>query len=547
MDSLPRLLRTLWYVPVSALLWRLRARVLRRYYASPLYNLRALPGVAGAGPLLLSGVALVPGVRARGEAIAAGQWRLAGQEYPLGLPPRTWLPKLQPLQVFELHYHEWLADLVAADRPEVARQVLASWLLAFAHYHPTVWHPYPLSLRVVSWLTHGRWLLAEADPDLREAFEATLRAQIHHLRHNCEWDLGGNHLIKNLKALVLGGLALQDDALLGWAESQLQQALARQILPDGAHDERSPHYHAQVLQDVLETRAALRNAGKGGGPWDAWAARMGAALAFYTYPDGQLGLWNDGELGDPVRLAHLVRESGAVEISDTLAAAGYVRAQQGPLGLMLDAGRVGPDENPGHAHADTLALEFWHGAQRVVVNGGTLAYQHKLRGYFRSTAAHSTLEVVGENSAEVWAEHRVGRRPRRVGFTRTDAPAQIQLEAWHDGYRYLGPGAGLGHRRKLTLTARDLSGEDMLAGWVPGVRAWVRFHLHPAIKVRQTDEQRALLTLPDGTQLEFSCSGGRLALQPSRYAPQFNQLQETSQLAIRATQPTIAWAFRCVA
>lgn len=542
MQNLARLLRTLWYVPPVALLWRVRTRLLQRYYATPFYNLRALRGEPNASPLVYTGVSVVPGNRVVGEALAAGRWLLAGQEHPLGVPPRDWLPTLQPLQLFELHYHEWLADLAAANRPDVARQLLAPWLLQFAHYHPTVWHPYPLSLRVASWLIHGRWLLAEAEPDFREAFEAALRAQLRHLRDNCEWDLGGNHLIKNLKALLLGGLAVQDGALALWAESQLQRALGHQILPDGAHDERSPHYHAQVLQDVLEIRAALRNAGGGGGVWDAWAAQLGAALAFYTYPDGGLGLWNDGSVGDPARLALLVRASGATTVPTLLPAAGYARAQQGPLGLVLDAGLVGPDENPGHAHADTLAFELWHGTQRVIVNGGTLAYQHRLRGCFRSTAAHSTVEMQGENSAEVWAEHRVGRRPRRVTLQREEAAGQTTLRASHDGYRAQGVSS---HQRVLTLTPSGLQGEDALVGkGVGAVRAWARFHLHPAVRVQQTTEQQAILTLSDGTRLAFACEGGRLTVQPSRYAPQFNQLMETAQLAVRLVRPQLHWTLR---
>ncbi len=534
MQKFLRLLRTLWYIPPQALLWRLWARLKVRYYQLPLYNLKAVVVGEAKAPVQWVGVEVVPGEKSRGEALAQGQWRLAGQDLPLGLPPREWLPKVQPLQLFELHYHEWLADLRAAGKPEVARALLADWLLRFAHYHPTVWHPYPLSLRVVAWLTHGRWLLAEADEDFKQAFSTALRAQVYHLRHNCEWDLGGNHLLKNLKALLLGGLALEDGACTLWAESQLLAALAHQVLPDGAHDERTPHYHAQVLQDVLEIRAALRNAGGGGGVWDEYAARMGAVLAFYTYPDGQLGLWNDGVVGEAARLAILLRESGAEEMPAALPAAGYVRMQQGNLGVLLDAGHVGPDENPGHAHADTLAFELWHGAQRVVVNGGTGAYQHKLRGYFRGTAAHSTLEIQGENSAEVWAEHRVGRRPRAVGYEL----AGQGVRAWHDGYRHL----GVQHARTLELGAHGLVGTDVLTGrGVGAARAWVRFHLHPSVQVRQTDEQTAALTLPDGSKATFTCSGGRLTLLPSRYAPDWNSVQETQQLAVRLTGPTLNW------
>ncbi len=539
MKNLGRLLRTLWYVPPQAVLWRLWARLRRRYYTSPFYNLRALASPTAATPLHYPGIALIPGQEGRGAAIAAGRWLLAGQEFPLGAPPRSWLPKAQPLQVFELHYHEWLADLAAANKPALARQLLADWLLQFAHYHPIVWHPYPLSLRIVAWLTYGRWLLAEAEPDFKEAFEQALRAQLMHLRRNCEYDLGGNHLIKNLKALLLGGLALPDGALVLWAEDRLLRALAHQVLPDGAHDERSPHYHAQVLQDVLEVRAALRGSGAGGGGvWDTLAIRMGEALAFYTYPDGGLGLWNDGEVGDAVRVARLVQESGAGAAPSALPDAGYVRLAAAALGLVLDAGKVGPDENPGHAHADTLALEFWCGPQRVVVNSGTLAYQHPLRGFFRSTAAHATLELGGQSSAEVWAEHRVGRRPQQTGLAMIEDGQGVR--AWHDGYRHL----GVKHTRTLGLTAAGLTGTDALEGRGVGkARALVRFPLHPAVQVKPVGDDKALLTLPSGPTLLFTCEGGVLNLQPARYTPQFNTLQPTQQLVVRLRGKELRWSF----
>lgn len=541
--NLPRLLRTLWYVPPQAVLWRLWVRARRRYYALPFYDVKRVWEAQGAAPLALCGVQLMGGHKANGLLLERGAWVLAGKEEPLGLPPRTWLPaKLQALQVFELHYHEWLADLQAADKPDVARQLIGDWLEHFAHYHPLAWHPYPLSLRVVAWLTHGRWLLAEADDDFRDAFYTALRAQILFLRPNCEWDLGGNHLIKNLKALVMGGVAMGDVKLITWAATHLSKAFSHQVLPDGAHDERSPHYHAQVLQDVLELRAALRNADYSPQnlllQLESLAPRMGAALAFYTYPDGALGLWNDGAEGDKSRLTTLLELADALPPPTHLPDAGYAKLEAGLLGVMLDAGKGGPDENPGHAHADTLAFELWLGKQRVVVNQGTLAYQHPLRQHFRSTAAHSTLQVQNEELAEVWDTFRVGRRPRQVGFNQT----ADSIRAWHDGYKHL----KLQHTRTLHLLpdGSALHGTDEVKGPTTNHRLWLRFHLHPTISVQQETEQTALLTLPNGKKIRFTCAeGGRLTLQPARYAPQFNQLQESQQLAVRLTTPKALWMF----
>ncbi|MFN7162941.1 MAG: heparinase II/III family protein [Pseudomonadota bacterium] len=551
MDVL-RLLRTLWYVPPQALAWRLWARLKRQYYTLPMYGVRGVWQSQGLQPpLKWVGIEIVPGNALRGNALADGRWLLAGQDLPLGVPPRSWLPaRAQALQHFEMHYHEWLADLRAADRPETARKLVADWLLQFAHYHPTAWHPYPTSLRIAAWLTYGGWLLAEAEDDFREAYHVALHAQLNYLRHNCEWDLGGNHLIKNLKALLLGALAREDGAALLWAEGALINALRHQILPDGAHDERTPHYHAQVLQDILEIRAALRASGhSGGGVWDTWIAQMAQALAFYTYPDGRLGLWNDGVEGDASRLATLLGYGGNAPAPSCLKAAGYARLQAGKgkrvLGVMFDAGKVGPDENPGHAHADTLAFELWLGTERVVVNQGTLAYQHPLRHALRSTAAHSTLQLEGTESAEVWGGHRVGRRPKYVVLEERE-PGRV-VAGSHDGYRHM----GLTHKRVLQLEDAPevaLQGHDFLSGpLLNGVRqhqrVWVRFHLHPKVQVRQLNEQQAELTLPSGATLQFACTGGRLTVQPSRYAGQWNVLTPTQQLAVRVQQPEVSWRF----
>src|SRR5690606_11840873 len=81
--------------------------------------------------------------------------------------------------------------------------------------------------------------------------------------------------------------------------------------------------------------------------------------------------------------------------------------------LLADVAPVGPDYQPGHAHADTLSCELSLYGQRVLVNSGISQYgEDAERHRQRSTAAHNTVEVDGENSSEVWAGFRVARRAR---------------------------------------------------------------------------------------------------------------------------------------
>lgn len=547
---LARLFRTVRHVPPAAIAWRVWARAKRFYYRLPLYELGKLSREQQ-GSIDWVGVELIAGDAGRGHALANGVFSFAGEDVQLGVPPRSWLPEKQSaLWVFNLHYHEWLADLRAAGKRDLARQLVGDWLLKFASYHPIVWHPYPTSLRLVAWLTHGPWLLEGADGDFTEALTDALERQAEYLLHNCEHDLGGNHLLKNLKALIYAGLALEGKThLFEQGMAGFLRELKTQIFADGSHYERSPLYQAQVLRDILEVRALLRkHTGEAGPLMDELAMRVGTALATFVYPDGGLALFNDSAQLDPESVRQLLRLSGAGDPVEILPDSGYARLQRGPSVVFFDAGKVGPDENPGHAHADTLSFEFSYGRERVIVNGGTYAYQHRLRQAFRSTALHSTLEVDGENSAEVWGGFRVGRRPQHVTLEMKGVDGgELVVEGSHDGYRHL----GVMHGRKLVLAGdgKRLLGEDTLRA-VGGLwnkkevrhRAVAHFHLHPDVQVRLLGEREAELVLGNGRKARFVVDeNGRLDVKDSQYAPQFGVLVQTRQLVIHGRMMRDPW------
>lgn len=535
-----RLWRTVRYVPFAALWWRVRARVMRYYYASPAYGAWSLAQDTAPVDVQWVGVELVAGDAAAGRAMAAGKFKFAGQELQLGVPPLDWQPaKASALWIFNLHYHEWLADLRAANAREAAQALVADWLVGFASYHPTAWHPYPTSLRLVAWLTHGKWLLEKADADFADAFKQALARQALYLAENCEFDLGGNHLLKNLKALIYCGLAMEEHKVfyergMGGFLRQLRV----QILPDGGHYERSPLYQAQVLLDMMEVRAILRKTnGTDNKMLDGLCAKAGSALATMCVADGSLGLFNDSARLTPEKVRQLLRLSGAEEPVEVLPQSGYARLERGKVLVLFDGGLVGPDENPGHAHADTLSFELCVGRECVIVNGGTYAYQDRLRHTFRGTAAHSTVVVDGENSAEVWGGFRVGRRPQDVQLqVKGIEGGEAVVEGTHDGYRHL----GVFHARKMVIAGDGsrVRGEDVLTvrrhWWQRAIRRRVmaHFHVHPEVGVRLVSDREAELTLASGKKAKFMVEEGRLDVKESIYAPQFGVLQAGRQLVI---------------
>ena len=109
-----------------------------------------------------------------------------------------------------------------------------------------------------------------------------------------------------------------------------------------------------------------------------------------------------------------------------------------PWSLFLDLGPVGPDAQPGHAHADTLTLETSFAGQRLFVDPGILAYDDdSRRAYDRGTEAHNTVCIDGTDSSEMWKIFRVGRRarPRDVAVEIKDHA--MRAAGSHDGYDHL--------------------------------------------------------------------------------------------------------------
>lgn len=69
--------------------------------------------------------------------------------------------------------------------------------------------------------------------------------------------------------------------------------------------------------------------------------------------------------------------------------------------LLADVGSIGPDYQPGHAHADTFNFVLYLNERPIIVDTGTSTYEvNEIRFYERSTAAHNTVVVAGKNSSE---------------------------------------------------------------------------------------------------------------------------------------------------
>jgi uncharacterized heparinase superfamily protein len=409
----------------------------------------------------------------------------------------------------------------------------------------TGWEPYPTSLRIVNWI---KWALA--GNELPAECLHSLAVQARHLARRLELHLLGNHLFANAKALVFAGLFFAGDEAQGWLDTGmaiLAREVPEQILADGGQFERSTMYHALACEDMLDLINVMRAYGAPvPADWPVIAARMKDWLAAMCHPDGEIGLFNDAAFGiapAPVELARYAAALGIAPASPCrqrrlLQDSGYVRAEVPDAVLLMDVAPVGPDYLPGHAHADTLSFELSLFGRRVFVNGGTSRYGlGQEREAERGTAAHSTVEVDGEDSSEVWAGFRVARRARPIGLKVEGDEQETRVACSHDGYARL-PGRPM-HRREWRLRPGELQVSDSVEGRYGIARA--RYHLHPEVRCEADAGGRSgSLRAPGVPEVRWQVAGGEAALEASAYSPEFGRREPASCLTIAFRGETVA-------
>jgi uncharacterized heparinase superfamily protein len=470
----------------------------------------------------------------------SGMIRLLGMARDLGEEAQWRHDDAPQLWRFHLHYWDWAWGLAAETDRSAARAVFArlwrSWQTSCGFGRGDAWLPYPAALRAWSWCGLHRDLVAGSD--LEPSFLRALAVHAGFLRRHLESDVGGNHLIKDLKALTGLGVFLGAERLVSQALRRLDAQLSVQVLPDGGHYERSPAYHCQVLGDLIDVADLLDAARRAPSAELAQAiARMRGWLGAVRAPDGAVPLLNDGYPVPQALVAALRPTSAATESLLALPDTGLVRATANGWHLIADVGAPCPDELPAHAHADTLSCLLHVDGMPVLVDTGTSTYASgPVRRYERSTAAHNTAEVDGADSTEVWGAFRAGRRARVRGVEINRDAGVLNVEATHDGYRRL-PGRPL-HRRRWSLDGTGLRVDDEITGGRCHT-VTVRWHLAPGSAVRLRNDGAEVTTMATGAftvRVGASCAF-RMEVEAASVATGFQRTSLAPVLVCRAESP----------
>ena len=438
-----RLFRTVRHLKFSQVVWQVRRRFEKRFFPISRFSQKPIPKDWQFSDSVLwhsdASARISSPVPPQSTAnIDRGVFRFLNQTAEPEPASRWECKQLPRLWQYNLHYFDWLWSLTDSDSGfEIAKNYVVEWIqnhrLSGAS---TGWEPYPTSLRLMNWmlLFFGPWKeRTQKDSSFTSVLIESLYLQSSCLSKQLEFHILANHLLENATALALTGFFFKGADATKWGRignSIARIQLDEQIPEDGLHFERSPMYHARILW--LTKLLSVYGDDSTKSMAESLLPKMDSALSRMRHPDGSLALFNDAANEIYSLPVHVSSEPEVWALKQ----AGYYGAtlENGNY-FVCDCGNVGPDYQPGHAHADTFSFEWTIDHKPFITDTGTFEYgnTHE-RSIDRSSKAHNTLTIAGRNSCEVWSSFRVGQRcyPRVTKWC--PSKDSFFLEAEHSGY-----------------------------------------------------------------------------------------------------------------
>jgi uncharacterized heparinase superfamily protein len=460
-------------------------------------------------------------------------------------------PGISKLWRYNLHYFEYLLQNNSDENHLVSQsKIIENWIDSNHFGSGTGWEPYPTSLRIINWIKwHWETNL------LSERAKISLWNQIRYLESRPEYHLLGNHLFINAKALfyACAFFKLQEETrIYKTAISIINEEINEQFLEDGAHFELSPMYHSLAMEDLLDL-ISISDQLPPDFPREEIIKKIEKGMQWLktmSYDNEELAHFNDCANGIAPTFKELDNFGKRLGLNwslnldikfNFLEQSGFSVFKDENIHLIADIGNIGPDYLPGHAHADSLSFELAIKGQRIIVNSGTGEYglsEERLRQ--RSTSAHSTIELDGKSSSEVWSGFRVAQRARVTEVEIIDEGKKVEFSAVHDGYTRIASKPL--HKRKWKVNDGCLEIVDEVTGLQNSVQ--LRFYLHPEILIEMLDDGILLRTSLE--KLAKIRTNQDIQVVDTTYHDKFGLSQKNKCLLITGTTPfsskvSISW------
>lgn len=393
------------------------------------------------------------------------------------------------------NYHLQYADfLQLGELPDVSKKELMTSLYRALFDDELTPEPYPASLRSINMI---RWLSSDpilADGD-KEELHSALWSELEWISRNPEYHLSGNHLLENAFALLMGSVAFNRQSWRDLALSIFRREMKSQILPDGAHAERSVMYHQRMLQRVLELLSILEEKDPVRKPIEETAEKMTSWLRQMHFKNGEAANFGDATASCSALTPLIVKSAASLGITGKplvpLGESGFRTLTTGPFELFIKVAGIEPDWQPAHQHADSLSFLLQIGGTPLITDRGISTYDPgPLRQEERSTASHNTVSRPGLNTADLWAVFRIGRKPQVELLSERENELEMRLR-----YRPFRQNPFIHHRR-VKVTEKLLTIEDRTEDPTP-VAGFLHFHPDAGSPDLHTEGKVQRILFPD--------------------------------------------------
>ena len=379
--------------------------------------------------------------------------------------------------------------------------------------------PYPTALRLVNWVKFiSKHKIEE------ESIDKIIYRDAENLNSNLEYHLLANHLLEDAYGLLFAAYYFKNDEWFSVSKKILISELEEEYHDDGAHYEQSPMYHLILLERNLDSVNLVTN-----NNWkrdikellEKRAITSLEYLGFISVKD-DFPQFNDAAFGigrTPSELKHYAKKLGLKWGNLPQGkSSGYRKIVTNDLSLFFDAGSIGPDYQPAHAHADSLSINLYYGEKPILVDTGTSTYEiGERRTLERSTLAHNTIAYSGENSSEVWGGFRVANRAK----VNIELDTNNHLVAKHNGYKRL----GVNHQREIIIQGNGYIIKDVLSGNVKNESIF-SLHFHPDCNLELNNDELVV-----NETLIFKFEGlSNIKVENYFYAPEFNKLIKAKKI-----------------
>jgi len=373
-----------------------------------------------------------------------------------------------------------------------------------------------------------------------------------------------------LDCLAAFPLFRDTDRFTDYSAAALCRQIADQVLPDGVQDELTPHYHRVVVSNLLSAARSLRALGRDLDPVTlATLRRMVHYSQQTTMPDGSRQVaFNDSDPGTPGNFRPAL---AGLKLQDLwspperlgpevfpYAGVAFLRQRQdrGDLYLAFDAGPYGR----GHQHEDKLGLWLFAYGRSLLVDPGRHLYDHSAQsyyGYLKSTAAHSTLRLDGQDQRsatrrETW----IAKAPLDLGWR--CEPGEVRARGVYElGYGPQNQIAVVHHREVVFVRERCWVVFDVVVGagehtvesrfqFAPGTVTVDGSTAHTAFP----DANLLLAWAPAVAYADVQVECGQETPRRGWYSESYNRIEPAPALSLtaRASLPwrsaTLLWPYR---